>query len=31
MAAIPGHLATLSYRNNRKIYWNEQTGRYRFS
>lgn len=30
-AAISGHLATLSYRNNRKIYWDERTGKYRFS
>jgi predicted dehydrogenase len=31
LAAIPGHLATLSYRNDRKIYWNAQTSRYRFT
>ena len=31
IAAIPGHLATMSYRNNRKIYWNEKAGTYRFS
>jgi predicted dehydrogenase len=31
IAAIPGHMATLSYRNNRKIYWNAQTEKYRFS
>lgn len=30
-AAISGHLATLSYRNNKKIYWNEKTDKYRFS
>lgn len=29
--AIPGHLATLSYRNNKKTYWDEKTERYRFS
>jgi len=29
--AIPGHLATLSCRNNRKVYWDEKTDRYRFS
>ena len=31
IAAIPGHLATLSYRNNRKIYWDARTEKYRFS
>ncbi len=31
MAAIPGHLATLSYRNNQKIYWDEKTEKYHFS
>jgi predicted dehydrogenase len=31
IAAIPGHLATLSYRNNRKIYWDAKTEKYRFS
>jgi predicted dehydrogenase len=30
-AAISGHLATLSYRNNKKIYWDEKTNKYRFS
>jgi len=30
-AAISGHMATLSYRRNRKIYWEEKTERYRFS
>lgn len=30
-AAISGHLATLSYRNNKKIYWDEKTDKYRFS
>jgi len=31
VAAIPGHMATLSYRNNKKIYWDEKTDKYRFS
>jgi predicted dehydrogenase len=31
MAAIPGHLATLSYRQNKKVYWDEKAERYRFS
>jgi predicted dehydrogenase len=31
IAAIPGHLATLSYRKSRKINWDAQTGKYRFS
>jgi predicted dehydrogenase len=31
MAAIPGHMATLSYRRDRKIYWDEKTEKYRFS
>ena len=31
IAAIPGHLATMSYRKNRKIYWDEKTGKYHFS
>ncbi len=31
IAAIPGHLATLSYKNNRKIFWDEQTSKYRLS
>jgi len=30
-AAISGHLATLSYRHNKKIYWDEKTEKYRFS
>lgn len=30
-AAISGHLATLSYRNNKKVYWDEKTEKYRFS
>jgi len=31
IAAIPGHLATLSYRKDKKIYWDAQTEKYRFS
>ncbi len=31
IAAIPGHLATLSYKNNRKILWDAQTNKYHFS
>jgi predicted dehydrogenase len=30
-AAISGHLATLSYRNDKKIYWSDETKKYRFS
>src|SRR5579872_2193172 len=30
-AAISGHLATLSYRNNKKIYWDAEKDKYRFS
>jgi len=30
-AAISGHLATLSFRNNKKVYWDEKTQKYRFS
>ena len=30
-AAISGHLATLSYRNNKKVYWNDATQKYRFA
>jgi predicted dehydrogenase len=30
-AAIGGHLATLSFRNNKKVYWDDRTQRYRFS
>ncbi len=30
-AAVTGHMATLSYRNNKKVYWNEEQGRYHFS
>jgi predicted dehydrogenase len=31
MAAIPGHLATLSYRNGKKILWDPKTEKYRFT
>lgn len=31
IAAIPGHLATLSYRKNSKIFWDAKTEKYRFS
>jgi len=31
IAAIPGHLATLSYRNNKKLYWDEKTEKLRMS
>jgi len=30
-AAISGHLATLSLRNNRKVLWDTKTQKYRFS
>ncbi len=30
-AAISGHLATLSYRNGKKVIWNEATRKYRFT
>jgi predicted dehydrogenase len=30
-AAISGHLATLSYRNGKKVIWNETTRKYRFA
>ena len=30
-AAIGGHLATLSFRNNKKVYWDDKTQRHRFS
>ena len=30
-AAVTGHLATLSYRNNKKVYWEQEQGRYHFS
>jgi len=31
IAAIPGHMATLSYRRDKKIYWDEKTEKYRFT
>ncbi len=31
IAAIPGHMATLSLKNNKKVYWNEKTERIRYS
>jgi predicted dehydrogenase len=31
IAAIPGHLATMSYKQNKKIWWDEKTEKYRFS
>lgn len=31
IAAIPGHLATLSYRHNKKVWWDPATEKYRFS
>ena len=30
-AAISGHLATLSYKNNKKVYWDEKTRKLRYS
>jgi hypothetical protein len=30
-AAIGGHLATLSYRNGKKVIWNDTTRKYRFA
>ena len=30
-AAISGHMATLSFRNNKKIYWDEQARKYHFA
>jgi predicted dehydrogenase len=29
-AAVTGHLATLSYRNEKKVYWDQEQGRYHF-
>jgi hypothetical protein len=29
-AAISGHLATLSFRNNKKVIWDEQSRKYHF-
>jgi predicted dehydrogenase len=31
IAAIPGHLATLSYKNNKKVYWDARAERLRYS
>ena len=31
IAAIPGHMATLSYKNNKKIYWDAKTEKYSFT
>jgi len=31
IAAIPGHLATLSYKNNKKAWWDEKTEKLRFT
>jgi len=31
IAAIPGHLATLSYKANKKIFWDDKTQKYHFS
>ncbi|MDX2150870.1 MAG: Gfo/Idh/MocA family oxidoreductase [Bryobacteraceae bacterium] len=31
IAAIPGHMATASLRNNKKVYWDEKTQKMRFS
>ena len=30
-AAISGHMATLSFKNKKKVYWDEKTNKYRFS
>ena len=30
-AAVTGHLATLSYRNDKKVFWDNEEGRYHFS
>jgi len=30
-AAVTGHLATLSYRNDKKVFWDNEQGRYHFS
>lgn len=30
-AAVTGHLATMSYRKQKKVYWNQDTGKYRFA
>jgi len=31
IAAIPGHMATLSLKNNKKVYWDPKTERVRYS
>jgi predicted dehydrogenase len=31
IAAIPGHLATMSYKMNKKVFWDEKTQKYRLS
>ncbi len=31
IAAIPGHLATMSFKNNKKVFWDEKTQKYHFS
>jgi hypothetical protein len=31
IAAIPGHLATLSFKNNKKVYWDARTSKLRYS
>ena len=30
-AAVTGHLATLSFRNEKKVYWDQKNGKYRFA
>ena len=30
-AAVTGHLATMAYRKEKKVYWDQQTGKYRFA
>ena len=30
-AAISGHMATLSYKNNKKVLWDDQNGKYKFA
>jgi hypothetical protein len=30
-AAVTGHLATLSYRNEQKVFWDQEQGRYHFA
>ena len=30
-AAVSGHLATLSFRNNKKVLWDDKTQKYRFA